>query len=346
MTGSSPDSRKALTRATLADVAMLAGVSPKTVSRVLNGDGPVSAATRQRVESAIVSTGFRLNHAARALAGARSFLIGLFTMNRPSFYFSELYRAAAREGKSRGYHLVLEEFDNRDDTFLPLYMNGLRMIGCDGIILPGPISDDLALLDALDRDGVRYVRLAPALDIGRSTAIFPDDRRGAAAIARHLWDSGRRRFTVIAGPANHASAAVRRDAFVETIVAAGGAATDIRILALDQRHDVDQIPSAVQSALDGVRPGEAVFAFNDEIALQLMLVARQRGLNLPGDLAIAGFDDSDMAPLAWPSLTTVRQPISDLAHHAVAALVGDGRGRTESICCPVQLVVRDSTRSG
>lgn len=338
------DARNLPRRATLDDVATLAGVSPKTVSRVVNGAGAVSAKTRARVEAAIAKTGFRINHAARALAGARSFLIGLFTIDQPSYFFSELYRAAARECKQSAHHLVLEEYAAGAPSYLQLYERGLKSIRCDGVILPPPVCDDLALLDALDRDGVRYVRLAPMLDPERSTAIYADDHVGAADLARHFWAHGWRRFTVAVGPADHASAAIRRDAFVEALRGLGCPKDEIRLIPYERPDNAySTLAQLVEDVFDGLREQEAVFAFNDEIATKVMHGARERGLDLPRDMAVAGFDDSDVAKVTWPTLTTVHQPVAEFARLAVAELTAYPALPPRIIRCPVELVVRDST---
>ncbi|WP_301749903.1 LacI family DNA-binding transcriptional regulator [uncultured Erythrobacter sp.] len=339
------DAKNLTRRATLDDVAAVAGVSPKTVSRVVNGDSAVSEKTRAKVGEAIAETGFQINQAARALAGARSFLIGLFTINGSSYFFSELYRAAARECKASAHHLVLEEYAAGESSYISLYEKGLKSIRCDGVILPPPVCDDLALLDALDRDGVRYVRLAPKLEPERSTAIYADDHVGAADLARHLWAQGWRRFTVVVGPVDHASAAVRRDAFVDTLLGLGCARSEIRLIAYERSNKAySTMAQLVEAVFDGLREQEAVFAFNDELATRVMLRARARGLDLPRDLAIAGFDDSDAAKVTWPTLTTVRQPVAELARLAVAELTAYPAKPPRIIRCPVKLIVRDSTK--
>lgn len=338
------DARNLTRRTTLDDVAALAGVSPKTVSRVVNGDGAVSEKTRAKVREAIAETGFQINHAARALAGARSFLIGLFTIDGPSYFFSEMYRAAARECKASAHHLVLEEYAAGAPSFLSLYERGLKSIRCDGVILPPPVCDDLALLDALDRDNVRYVRLAPKLEPERSTAIYADDHVGAADLARHLWAEGWRRFTVVVGPVDHASATIRRDAFVDTLLGLGCAQSAIRLIAYERDNNAySTMAQLVEDVFDGLGEREAVFAFNDEIATKVMHGARQRGLDLPRDLAIAGFDDSDAAKVTWPTLTSVHQPVAEFARLAVAELTAYPARPPRIIRCPVELVVRDST---
>ena len=171
--------------ATLDDVAAIAGVSAKTVSRVVNRNANVSAATRERIEAAIRETGYRVNQAARSLAASRSFLIGAFMPHLSSFYFAEIFRGAAKACRQYGYHLVLEEFDHGADSVVDRYEQGLRGAHCDALILTPPVCDDEKLLDALDRDGLPYVRIAPGEQLGRSVAVGADERRAVdAAVSR------------------------------------------------------------------------------------------------------------------------------------------------------------------
>lgn len=314
--------------ATLADVAALAGVSGKTVSRVANGDPNVSAATKEKVETAIARTGFRLNLAARALAASSSFLIGIFSTELSSWYYAELFRGAASACRRLGYHLVVEEFAVERDlahhqAALPdLYGRALAHIAYHGLILPPPHGDDMELLDALDARGVRYVRIAPATEPDRSSAVFADDAAGVTVVTEHLWRVGHRRFGVVVGPEQHRATQVRRDAVIAAVRAAGGAADTIAVEPLAYVEDIiARGQDAAARLLSGETRPTAIFAFNDEIAAGVMLEARARGLTIPGDLAVAGFDDSDIAKLTWPPLTTVRQPVREMAQAAVELLV-------------------------
>jgi LacI family transcriptional regulator len=329
---------------TLADVALLAGASSKTVSRVVNRDANVSQATRQRVEAAILETGYRVNQAARALAAARSYLIGLFLPSIPSFYQGEILRGAINACRQHGYHLIVEEIDIDAATVVDSYLNGLRGAGCDAFLLAPPVCDDEALLDALDRDGVRYVRVSPAKRPERSTALFADDRQGVEQLVHHLWDHGRRRFALIAGPTDHASALVRESTFAETVEKLGGSVSAI------QRRQPEWLGPMAEIGRDATlsllaNPAErpdALFAFNDEAAIGAMTAARDLGLSVPDDISIVGFDDSYVAQLAWPPLTTVHQPIADIAKRAIEIIATQEGQASKPVYLPTHLVVRNS----
>lgn len=331
--------------ATLDDVAAIAGVSAKTVSRVVNRNANVSVATRERIEAAIRETGYQVNQAARSLAAARSYLIGTFMPNIPSFYHGEIFRGAAKACRQHGYHLVVEEYDHGAETVLHSYERGLRGAGCDALLLTPPVCDDEALLDALDRDGVRYVRIAPAIQPERSTALFADDRQGVEQLVRHLWDRGRRNFALIAGPSDHVSAMVRQSTFEQTVESLGGDIANIRSHRPDWQGPIaEEGRVAAVSLLEDIsRRPDAIFAFNDEAAIGAMACARDMGLSIPEDIAITGFDDSYIAQLTWPQMTTIHQPIADLAIRAIKVISESKGEENEQIYLATRLVIRNSS---
>lgn len=333
--------------ATLDDVARIAGVSAKTVSRVVNRNANVSAATRERVEAAVRDTGYRVNQAARSLAASRSFLIGAFMPHLPTFYFSEIFRGAAKACRHYGYHLVVEEFDHGVDSIVDRYEQGLRGTHCDALILTPPVCDDERLLDALDRDGVPYVRIAPGKQVDRSVMVSADEGLGVQQLARHLWDGGRRRFAIIAGPAEHAAAAFRETCFRGAVAALGGDAEGMRLARIELDQSIAEAGRiAALGLLRGADPlPDAIFAFNDEIAIGTMAAIRELGRSVPEDIAVAGFDDGNIAQLVWPPLTTVHQPIADMAFQAVGIIANmDAKGGPpDDVLLPTHLVVRGTT---
>jgi LacI family transcriptional regulator len=336
--------RPAIKPATLDDVARIAGVSAKTVSRVANRHANVSTATRERVEAAIRDTGYRVNQAARSLAASRSFLIGAFMPHMPAFYFSEIFRGAAKACRHYGYHLVVEEFDHGPHSVVDRYERGLRGTHCDALILTPPVCDDERLLDALDRDGVPYVRIAPGKQLDRSVMVAADEGIGVRQLARHLWDGGRRRFAIIAGPAEHAAAAFRETCFRDAVAALGGDAASVRLARIELDQSIAEAGRI--AALDLLRDADplpdAIFAFNDEVAIGTIAAIRELDRSVPRDIAVAGFDDGNIAQLVWPQLTTVHQPIADLAFQAVGIIANMDvkEGAAGNILLPTHLVVR------
>lgn len=339
---------------TLDDIATLVGVSAKTVSRVVNNDPRVSPETRNKIEEAIAQSGYLPNPAARSLATARSRLIGLFAPPTRSHFYSELIRAAMRACRRAGYNLTVEEFDMRGGGAVETYIKTMRNLRCEGVILPSPICDDLDLLEALERDGVRHVRISPFLQPERSLSLVADHAAGARAVAEHFWSLGHRRFGVIAGLPQPASSAIRRDAFIAAVVAAGGSPGDVAVVHIGEIMDPKTAPdapslidvgrAAAHRLLTSEKPPRAISAFNDELAAGAVVQARELGITVPGALAVAGFDDSDAARLCWPALTTVRQPIEAIADAAVSEISCASSARFGVEVFPVQLIVRASSQ--
>lgn len=337
---------------TLEDIAGIVGVSAKTVSRVVNKDPHVSPATRQRISDAIEQAGYRPNLAARSLATARSNLIGIFVPPAGSHFFSELVRSAMRACREHGYNLALEEFDGRRESAADTYRRGLRQQRCDGVILPPVAGDDMDLLDLLDQDGVRYVRISPAAQLHRSLSINADHARGTAAVAEHFWANGHRRFGLIAANPGVASGRIRRESFIGALMSRDIGLEAIEIVEFDSLVDqwggtdwslIDLGRLGGRRLLDNEAPPTAIFTYNDELAAGVVAEAQALGISVPRDLSVAGFDDSDAARLCSPALTTARQPIADIAAMAVAALAGEPHMPYQAISCPVSLVVRQST---
>lgn len=329
-------------KSTIIDVARRAGVSWKTVSRVVNREPNVREVTADKVREAIAALDYQPNMAARSLAGTRSYLIGAITANPSSHYMAALYRGASRACRDKGYHLTLEDIDLRSPDNLCDLERGLRQVRLDGVILCPPATDNQAILDLLDRLAIRYVRIDPLLEPERSPCITGDDAAGVTDLADHLWALGHRDFGIVEGPPTHRASAVRRAAFEARLVGKGVAPGAIRRAPGD--FSFRSGLEAGARLLDGLPKGAAIFACNDEMAAGVIAAAGERGIAVPGDLAVAGFDDSEIARLIWPPLTTVRQHIEDYARVAVEMLVeGVQGGQSAShIMLPVELVVRRS----
>ncbi|QGP79415.1 LacI family DNA-binding transcriptional regulator [Sphingobium sp. CAP-1] len=330
---------------TLDDVGERAGVSGKTVSRVVNGDPHVSRATRERVEEAIRATGYRMNMAARSLAASRSYLVGIFVPAYTSLYHAELYQGAAAACAEHGYHLLLEQYDEADPgSAIERYRSSLRNARCDGIILAPPLSNHAALLDALDADAARYVRIAAQDGSARAPAILADEEAGIHELVDYLWSLGHRRFGICSGPEARPFARSRNAAFIAAVQKWGGKRSDVLCASFSwEGSALLSGRKAGEILLGGSTRPDAIFAFNDELAHGVMTLARDMGLRVPHDLSIVGFDDGPAAQFAWPALTTIRQPIARMGAAAVEILTGKTQGPL--ITCAVELVVRDSCMS-
>ncbi len=331
---------------TIIDVAKRAGVSFKTVSRVLNREKNVHVHTRDRVLAAAAELGYRPNFGARSLAGARSYLIGLFIDN-PSFaYMGKVQLGAMSRCRPDGYHLLLETLDiGAPDAGADLERL-LSAVRLDGLILAAPICDNTVVLDALEARAIPYVRLSPNHDPDRAPWVGMDDAGAAAEMTRRLLQLGHREIGFVEGPAGHGASALRRQGFLATLAEAGVAP---RLdLIRPGRFDFRSGLEAADAMLDQPHPPTAIFASNDEMALGVTMAAHRRGLNIPADLSIAGFDDIPAATTIWPRLTTVRQPIFEMAA-AAADMIISGQAKTRDAGWPprrlldFEVVIRDST---
>lgn len=308
---------------TIKDVAARAGVSAKTVSRVMNGEPHVRAAVRDTVLRVVEDLGYRPNAFARSLSSARSYLVGLFCDDPTSGYATALFRGALLECRARHYHLIVEplaldlsdwhrEFDA---TIVPLKL--------DGAILAPPLSQNQALLDHLEARALPYVRISPE-GAGSSSAglIEIDEERAAYDMTAHLIALGHRDIGFVEGDRGHASTRTRRAGFVAAMRSAGLPIRSGRIVEGDFSFRAGL--EAGEAMLADPLPPTAIFASNDDMALGVSVAAMKLGLTVPADVSIAGFDDAPTARLAWPAITTVRQPVAEMGAAAIHILCEPG----------------------
>ncbi len=304
--------------ATIHDVADLAGVSIKTVSRVLNGEPHVRPALRQRVLWAVRELQYAPSQAARRLAGAKSFLVALIYNNPSPSYVAGIQEGAAGRCRALGYHLVVEPLEHeRDNDPLPLH-NMLKTLSPDGVILIPPLSDDRGLLDHIDAFRTPIVRIAGHVE-GPGARLVTHERAAACMAVEHLISFGHKRIAMVTPPPTHEAAAARVDGYRDAIDAAG-LKLDPKLLA-QGRFDVESGQEAAERLLALKHPPSAIFAANDEMALGVMRAARERGLSIPEHLSVVGFDDTPSSRSAWPPLTTVRQPLQEFGAAAVDIIV-------------------------
>lgn len=327
------------TAVTIDDVAHLAGVSPKTVSRVVNGEANVREPTRDAVRQAIAELGYQPNLAARSLAASRSFLIGLVTARLDNHYVREIHTLAVRACRERGLHLIVEEVDIDDPGSIRQLEHSIRQMRFEGVILTASVTDSAEVLQVIERTQIGCVRLSPQADDRRFDAVTSDFEQGAQLLARHLWEQGHRRIA-IATPA-----AGRQRTLRQELIALGAAPHQIVDVPLSWRKAPIEAGRELGAAVLALDPRPtAVFAFNDEVAAGLIGYAWEHGVCVPKELSVVGYDDGEPAKTVWPPLTTVRQPLDEMLKAAVALLTeprngGDGR----KVICPVELIARRST---
>jgi LacI family transcriptional regulator len=329
-------------RLTIRQIAELAGVSIATVSRVLNGRGDVSDETRDLVSKVIRENGYTANRSARGLSAGRSGLVGVLVPLVYPAYFSGILAGAAEALAELDLQIVLSPTGGEHDREVSVLdrLHGVT----DGslMILPEESSEELVrLLDG----GYRFVVLDPLMPLDqRIPSVSAAHTSGANQAMRHLLELGHRRIAQITGPRGWLATEDRRRGYYAALASAG--------ILPDPALEVESIPEippgreAADHLLDLPDPPTAIFAFNDNIAIGAIQAARARGLNVPEDLSVVGFDDVEGATIVTPALTTVRQPLAEMGRTGVSLLnrlLERQRFETLHVELATRLVVREST---
>jgi LacI family transcriptional regulator len=299
---------------TIHDVARRGGVSAMTVSRVINGHKYVSEKMREKVYRAIKDLDFSPNAAARNIHGGAR--IALIYTNPSSSNLANYLMGAFRQGAIGGCQLHVEQ------AALPDPLEWLRKLlsgGFDAVILPPPLCDSDAVFGFLERKGVQALSFATAELRPDRAAVIINDFEGARMMTEHLLELGHRDIAFVQGDPAHSPAKRREAGFRQSMADAGLQVVPERIV-----PGYFTYRSGLQAARQLLEPDDrptAVFAANDDMAAAVAAVAHGVGLSIPGDLSIAGFDDTPVATTIWPELTTIRQPIADMASAAVEIMM-------------------------
>lgn len=334
-------------RATINDIARLANVSKKTVSRVINDSPFVRGETREKISAIIAEMGFAPDPQARGLAFRRSFLIGMIYDNPTPQYVVNMQQGILDAMKGTSFELVIRPCNRQDPNFLHDMRAFVERQKLFGVVLPPSVSEDERLIEILDEIECPYVRIASiALDEPQSMVVTHDNVGGNAA-ARHLAELGHTRIAHISGPSLFRSAHERRRGFVQGLAEAG-----LKLPPEYNREAAYTFETGTENAaaLLAMNPRPtAIFCGNDEMAAGVYKAARDAGLVIPRDLSVVGFDDSAMASRMYPLLTTVRLPIHDMGEMAAAKLIATTRERRrhhapdEKTEVVPTLIVREST---
>ncbi|MGN6374580.1 MAG: LacI family DNA-binding transcriptional regulator [Sphingomonas sp.] len=305
-------------RPTIIDVSKRAGVSPKTVSRVFNREANVSDGVRQRVRRAAKELNYHPNVFAQALVRQRSHLVGLLYDNPSPNYVVNLQMGMIARLQGERYRLMVVPVratgDNAGDIVAQL-----RSAALDGVVIAPPVSDHQAILDALDAAGIRYTRISPATGLERAPYTMMDDVAAAQEIADHVIALGHRDIAIIKGDPTHPATEQRLTGYRRAIAAAGLTVPETRI-AQGYFSFESGLAAAHELLARPTRP-TAILAQNDDMAVGAMVAARELNLDLPADLSVTGFDDSQLSRVAWPRITTIRQPVFEMAQAAADMLI-------------------------
>ncbi len=309
-------------RSNIRDVAARAGVAVKTVSRVLNGHPYVSADTKARVEEAMKALDFRPSVAARILSGAKSNQVALIYDNHSPYYMFQIQTGCWDVCRAKGIRLLAQPVDVADPDVGDQVRGLVTETQVDGIILSSPVTDCEPVLRALEAMDIPFVRISPGTNHALTSSVFMDDAQAADDMTTHLINAGHRRIGFIKGHPNHKGSEDRLAGYRRALDRAGIAFDSA--LVCDGEFDFDSGVRGGNRLLDLPEPPTAIFASNDDMAAGVLAVAHDRNIDLPGELSVAGFDDTTLARTVWPPLTTIHQPMAELAQTAAEILIEGG----------------------
>jgi len=312
--------------ATIDDVAKKAGVSIKTVSRVVNKEANVREKTREKVMAAIKALDYRPNQAARGLAGNRSYLMGLLYDSPSPSYLANLQAGVLAICSAAGYGLALCPASFTATDMVADIEAWLKHTGVDGVILTPPLSDCKPLLASLQALAVPVVVVSSPGPKGplAAAAVMIDEEEAARQITAHLLETGHKKIGFIKGHPDHYASAHRYAGFLAAMDEAGLKPRPVHVK--EGQFDFASGEAAGKAMLGRRDRPTAIFASNDDMAAGVMHVAHRMGLHIPGDLAVVGFDDTPLSRQIWPTLTTVRQPIRLIGERAAEILLADLSG--------------------
>lgn len=327
-------------RPTIRDVSRVAGVSIKTVSRVMNNENYVSTETRARVEQVMAELSFQPSSAARALAGHRSHQIAIICDNPSPWYVYELQYGTRVRCQASRVRMIAQPYDRGSLTLIQDIVSLLDQVHPDGLVLTPPVCDDTRVLEELLRRDIPFVRIQPGTRAGLTSSAFIDNEEAAFDMTCHLLELGHRRIGFIAGDRHYMSSEQRLNGYLRAFARK---AVPVRTEYIREgRFDFASGVAEAEHLLALGEPPTAIFASNDDMAAGTLAVAHRQGIAVPAALSVAGFDDTSFASIVWPALTTVRQSVRALAE-AAADLLLDPPSLPEGRQIPYELVVRDST---
>ena len=302
-------------RARIKDVAARAGVSSMTVSRVLSQDAKVSNAKKELVMEAVKALNYRPNVAARRLASNKSFFIGLLYFDSDTSYVSKFLLRGLKNCRTTGHHLVVDEIDDDIEKSLASIKELIEVTQVDGLILLPPVCDDVKLLKTLEEANMTFVRISPDTQPNISPYICMDDYQASFEMTELLISKGHTKIGHIIGNTNQGVSRLRYQGYLDAMrsnqinvppeyIEQGYFTYDSGLIAAKKMLLLEDKPTAIVAA-------------NDEMAAAVISAAHLNRIAVPEELSISGFDDGNVAVTVSPNLTTVRQPIQQMAELAI-----------------------------
>jgi LacI family transcriptional regulator len=329
-------------RVRIEDVARQAGVSMKTVSRVLNNEPGVREGTRDRVRETVAALNYRPDPSARSLAGNRSYLVALLYDNPSPNYLMEVLTGVVEACENHHYGMVMQPVSYRSADFLDAVDALVVSSRLDGLILTPPLTDSGVLLDRLDQRGIPFSCISPSSREGR-IGVTLDEHEAVCELAAHLIELGHRRIGHVRGHPDHGASEWRMAGYRSALRRAG-----LRYdpaLVVDGEFSFDSGLAAGRHLLGLAERPTAIFAANDDMAAGVMRAASELGLRVPRDVSVCGFDNTPISQQIFPALTTVQQPTRDMGQVATVQLLNAIRDRSAGhmVRMPYALQLRQST---
>jgi LacI family transcriptional regulator len=339
-----------MVKVTIDDVAKRAGVSIKTVSRVINQEPNVREATRAKVEQAVLQLNYRPNRAARSLASHHSHLIGLI-YDDPSAYATpsagfiiRMQEGALRACRTANYELLIHPCRYRSRDVGQELKTLIERVQPDGIVVAAPLSNMPKIVRAIEATGTPLVRLSPGRAIVGELSVATNDREISAEMTRYLASLGHRKIAFIKGHPQHKAVGNRFLGYQDGLKDSGLKLSERLVAAGD--NSIGSGEAAAEKLLGRKRRPTAIFAANDDMAAGVIRVADRLGIKVPEQLSVAGCDDIALARQVYPALTTINQPLAAMAERAALSLIQSTR-RREALegmeIVPATLTVREST---
>jgi LacI family transcriptional regulator len=337
--------RKSNNAVTMHTVAAHAGVSPMSVSNVINGR-KVRPATREAVLRSIEALNYKPNAAARALASASMMRIGLVYSSPDSAFVSALLVGALDAATRCGAQLLIRRSAGTLPAISETIMALIEADGVNALLLPAPYCEAVSGTEVLGEIGdIPLIGLCAGSELPDVMSVRIDDFAAAYDMTTHLIGLGHRRIAFIRAAAHHRVSQTRYAGYARALQDAGITPDETLVADGDLTFDMGILAS--EALLGLPEPPTAIFASNDDTAAAVISVAHRRGVQVPEQLSVAGFDDSPTSTRLWPQLTTIRQPIVEMANTAIEILAHrfaeGGDGGEHTVYAPYEIVTRGST---
>ncbi|MEK8126593.1 LacI family DNA-binding transcriptional regulator [Paenibacillus filicis] len=329
-------------KATIYDVAKEAGVSIATVSKVLNGKGKISTETREAIFAIMERLDYQPSLIATALTGKRTFTLGLLVPDISNPFFSEIARAIEDQSEQLGYSVMICSTDNKDAK-VEKYISLLQQKKVDGIIIATGI-DNKDILEQLLSKSIPVVLLARDMPLVAVNTVVVDDYIGGCLAAAHLLELGHRSVAMLGEREKVRSSRERVRGFRQTLEESGVTFTPEQLRHCDYKVEDSRVKALELLSVE--EPPTAIFACNDMLAVGALQAAKELGKKVPEELSIVSFDNTVLAAVTNPPMTTVAQPMEHMGKLVVNMIVDELQGSApvrQRVVLRPELIIREST---